>query len=619
MFIRYLIIFFFLLVGNAWGAPYTVCSSGCDEITIQAVFDNNDLAGDDVVEVRADTPGGTATFREQVTFGSNDHGTSGHQVTLQGRSGDTIIISGASDVTTSGWADQGSNVWRHAIGATEPLIVVFNGSTVGTEDATPDAQYEWTYTNPNLDVYATDDPDNGSYYTQIEAGQRSYGIVVSDVGATNGYVNIDNIIAEDCNVNGMIFYLYGASADMYACNVSDCISRYNRQNGFKHQGTPADGYTVRNSTITSCTALENGRNGFTASGHVDTITYSKCTADGNCWSYGAHGFSIGDNARTLSSWTNTVGTIYKATAGSDTITKVVDSTDKVILTHNNGNFATLAADEWDQDGTDLHVNVEEDPTTHSILGKTAESSNITWEYCVAKNSKEVGGAEGHGFAADGFSADAIMRYNQSYDNEGNGFNINKGTSPIVRNNISYGNSHEGFGYMFASSSGIFYGNDAYNNTGRGFHLYASATGVELYNNISFSNNYGFSGSTGASPTAHDYNCAYGNTTNNWDGVIFTKQTNDVESDPLFTDAANGDFTLQAASPCINAGTPNGSTPYSSAIKDMNENMITDDYGNCLFTFGSHLDIGAYESLGLNLDIRSKTIPKIIKKQKLLYH
>lgn len=196
-----LLVFILCLIPAVGGATtYTVCSGGCDETAIQDVFDNNDLGANDIVEVRADSPGGTVHFREEVTWGANDSGTSGNPVILRGRSGDTVIINGASDVTTSGWADQGGDVWRHAIGATEPLIVTFNGSTVGTVDATPDAQYEWTYSNPNLDVYATDDPDNEVYYTQIEAAQQDRGVHLN--GAIS-YVIVEDLTLKHQNADGV--------------------------------------------------------------------------------------------------------------------------------------------------------------------------------------------------------------------------------------------------------------------------------------------------------------------------------------------------------------------------------------------------------------------------------
>ena len=85
----------FLMWGNAQAAIYTVCSSGCDETTIQAVFDNNDLSGNDIVEVQADSEGGSKTFAETVTPGANDSGTAENPVILRARTGDTITISGS--------------------------------------------------------------------------------------------------------------------------------------------------------------------------------------------------------------------------------------------------------------------------------------------------------------------------------------------------------------------------------------------------------------------------------------------------------------------------------------------------------------------------------------------
>jgi len=93
--IKFLFVFL-LFTTPAWGADFTVCNAGCDETTIQAVFNNNDLAPGDVVEVRADTPGGSKTYSEMVEPGSNDVGDAGSQLTLQARSGDTITIDGGN-------------------------------------------------------------------------------------------------------------------------------------------------------------------------------------------------------------------------------------------------------------------------------------------------------------------------------------------------------------------------------------------------------------------------------------------------------------------------------------------------------------------------------------------
>jgi hypothetical protein len=73
-------------------------------------------------------------------------------------------------------------------------------------------------------------------------------------------------------------------------------------------------------------------------------------------------------------------------------------------------------------------------------------------------------------------------------------------------------------------------------------------------------------------TAISYSCAQGVGTDN----------GNIEGDPLFVDAANGDFHLQAESPCIDAG-------YTY------ENPTPTDYGGTERVKGGRIDMGAYEA------------------------
>lgn len=81
----------------------------------------------------------------------------------------------------------------------------------------------------------------------------------------------------------------------------------------------------------------------------------------------------------------------------------------------------------------------------------------------------------------------------------------------------------------------------------------------------------------------DYNDLFGNTLNYYDnntGILVAKVgAHSLTSDPKFTNAAAGDFSLQAGSPCLNAGA--------------NVGLTTDFAGNPV-PFGSAPDIGAYE-------------------------
>lgn len=81
----------------------------------------------------------------------------------------------------------------------------------------------------------------------------------------------------------------------------------------------------------------------------------------------------------------------------------------------------------------------------------------------------------------------------------------------------------------------------------------------------------------------DYNDFQGNTASYFDnstGYLTGKTgAHSITSDPLFTDAANADFTLQGASPCLNAGVSIGQA------SDKARNPVP---------FGAAPDIGAYE-------------------------
>lgn len=78
------------------GNLYTVCSLGCTNTTIQGLFNSITLGSDDVVEVRADSVGGSKTYLGAVRVSGN--GTSGHPIILRARAGDNITIDAQNSV-----------------------------------------------------------------------------------------------------------------------------------------------------------------------------------------------------------------------------------------------------------------------------------------------------------------------------------------------------------------------------------------------------------------------------------------------------------------------------------------------------------------------------------------
>ncbi|MBL7190709.1 right-handed parallel beta-helix repeat-containing protein [bacterium] len=146
----------------------------------------------------------------------------------------------------------------------------------------------------------------------------------------------------------------------------------------------------------------------------------------------------------------------------------------------------------------------------------------------------------HNIIASGFSdgiriygySDAVVQYNLIRNYTYRGIKIEDTASPTVTNNTIVNNN----------SFGIY----AYN--------YTTPT---LINNIVWgNNNYGIR-IAGYSVPVMDYNNVYNNTPQNYSGI--SPGPNSISANPLFVNPSIGDFTLQSASPCIDAGDP--SFPY----------------------------------------------------------
>jgi len=87
------------------------CTGGSATVfpTIMGAINTLNLEGDDVLEVRADSEGGSKTYYEGVTIGSADSGDDGKNVIIRARAGDTITVDG-SDIRRFGISVAGNNI-----------------------------------------------------------------------------------------------------------------------------------------------------------------------------------------------------------------------------------------------------------------------------------------------------------------------------------------------------------------------------------------------------------------------------------------------------------------------------------------------------------------------------
>ena len=132
---KYIYILLFLLIFpvSGWGTIYyvdadcatpgtgtdTTCDAGGDDGPFQTIAQAQ-------VVVTGDESDNSLLFKKgniwREKYEVAAYGTEDHPFTIGAYGeGDNPIISGASDISTAGWADQTGNVWRYEIGATAQI------------------------------------------------------------------------------------------------------------------------------------------------------------------------------------------------------------------------------------------------------------------------------------------------------------------------------------------------------------------------------------------------------------------------------------------------------------------------------------------------------------------
>jgi hypothetical protein len=441
------------------------------------------------------------TWREQLNI--QNSGSSGNPITFGSYgSGNAPIISGA-DLLTSFTSCSG---YYCASVSTQPNQIFRDGSRltpVSVENQLATGDWWWNSTASTVYVY-----DNPTGHT-IEASQRNYAVY----GFLKSYVTISGLQTQMAQQYGI--YEFGTGTT--GLTFSGILTQNNYTSGLRVE-------QASNAVVTQSTAAYNGDNGF---------SFANVPAP------------------------------------------LVDH----VIAHHNGQFSNYCCDAGIKFDASAYGN-----GTNATVQYSASYSNG-----LSTNTNVV-----QGIWADTVGDGVTFQYNLVHDNLQAGLTLEADSNGKILYNVVYnngvGNSY-GSGIGITSGNGanrgnLVYGNTVYNN-GRGIVVYGdSGTGHcsnnQIINDISVGNTgynlaaYNGGNNDGAmgSGNVYTYN-ALGPAASNfiqwgsnystypsWETATGNCSTagcsHSVESDPKLNNPSGGDFTLQAVSPAIDAGTNLGS-------------------------------------------------------------
>ena len=457
------------------------------------------------------------------------------------------------------------SIWEKTGIVTAPVTLLYDGS-VGKYEFNIDSldnTGDWYYSGGDsiLYIYSLTDPDTTFMDTGVEINQRNFGIYCA-----KDYVTFDNLELRGAKYDGVA--ITAVDQSISSITFSNIESYGNGQMGIGLQNEGAAN-NISGVSVTDCILHHNGLSGFRAStvtaGTISDLTINDNTIYNNCWRW----------------------------------------------------------DVLDRAGISLYK-----VASSTISGNTVYSNGEWLPYFQDATSKK---RTGHGIQADSVYSNVVIEKNLFYNNNHSQLLVEISDSARVSYNVIYGNLGSS-GMLIWSWGGIsitdcfIYNNTSYGNA-IGLSVWGedgagSITGHLVKNNILSGNtmalyaaNGGENDGTNGSGNVYINNClgpeaanfitwgaATPDTYDAWE-TAYGATTNSVESDPLFTDAANGDFTLQVSSPCINAGTSVG---------------LTVDYLGITVPLpaGTNPDIGAYEynqSAGIATNTFERTLNRIFNR------
>ena len=619
------------------GHPFTfgAYGSGADPILNGSiVVEGFDSFGHELVT--------NGTCDSDVLYWSNNAGTKTWTESFGGRSGVLkFTASGVANPFTGPssaiYDASGSTVYQISY---KYYILSTNGSADGVQSRDGSNEYTWINYGSTLDAWTTvtvqwtPAEDRSIFYIYLATASQTPGATNGDIVyfddmslkevlPTNvyratvgfdpdsvwfgGYLGVEKASIATLTTNrdwywaGNVLYIYhsGSLPTIEVGTIGDVISisgkKYITLDGLTVKQANGDGVMGSNDVdgliIQNCSFIANFYNGVTIVEDEDTI--SDVTISGNSFTYnGAGGFA--SQVKFPDNWLITGNTAnYNAQVSSDNT-----------LWYQAAGIYLHAATGAEQSTNTGFVTITLNTANYNGSTLTLDSPNAAYS--------------GQGIYSDTCNNVTITRNNTS-NNWGCGYMIEKASNNVISYNISVNDNQYGqtlANSVFADQPASIKvragedvdatGHHVYNNVvyggWHGIDVGAADTSLinntVVRNNIVVSNHYqlyinpgGNNDVTHGSGNVYDHNCfgAEGATLAYWTGTgaiatydnletAYGSAMNNVESDPLFVNAAGGDFRLQLGSPAINAGVGVG--------------LVTDYSG---FLVGATPEIGAFES------------------------
>jgi len=502
------------------------------------------------------------SWREQLNYPSS--GSAGNPITFGTYgTGAAPIISG-SDLITGGWTKDSTHIWKATV-TTQPNIVYLN-STRGIQVADKAhivAEFNWFWGSGVLYVWSPNDDDPSGHYTTpgIEAGARSYGVLRTN---DKSYVTANGLAFRGGNEQGINV----GSVSVTGIVFQNCIVERNSEDGFILKGSSI----AHDVTIDHCTIQDNGNWGiavsyqYTASSQISNnlITRNGLNSIANSQEYSQIDGILGN----FNIFGNTIS--ETCPAGCNQSGSSGDFCHGIYYSAGFGGDRTIPA------------NIYQNTSYNNPYGvgiKAVGSANIYQNTTYGNHQQGISLGQNDSTNVVFNVYDNVIYGNGNSGNDDGGIvELNKGAGTIaltIENNTVYQNG---------------------NTNGHEIKIEDSLEALTIKNNILWATPTRRTLGVIFAPTGTvsiDYNLhwradgapsiRYGDTYPTWaqwQDLGFDRHG--VNADPLFTNAAGNIFTLQGASPAIDAGTNVG---------------LTQDILGGTVPQGRAPDMGAYEFQG----------------------